>query len=193
MTLTSPGNYVSKLLWGNCSFLEMLTWCDNLAGQDFDGQPALVKVLDINSAASECSEEVDLGVVVEVVALTLEARVRLLLNLELHITRLDAGHLVTLSSEIDLGTGLHTLVDVDVEHLALDDGLLAGALLALVLLADLLALTVAVRADGLESLDHGTHLAHHGLHTLALAALASLHSALLTTASITLGADHALL
>ena len=172
---------------------QKLTWCDNLAGQDLDSQPALVKVLNVDGTAGERSKKVDLGVVVEVVTLALEASVRLLLNLELHITGLDARHLVTLASEVDLGAALHTLVDVNVEHLALDDGLLAGALLALVLLADLLTLTVAVRADSLESLDHGTHLAHHGLHTLALAALASLHSTLLTTAAITLGADDALL
>jgi hypothetical protein len=171
----------------------MLTWCDYLAREDLDGQPALVEVLDVKSAASERSEEVDLSVVVEVVALALEARVRLLLNLKLHVAWLDAGHLVTLSSEVDLGASLHALVDVDVEHLALDNGLLAGALLALVLLADLLALTVAVGADGLEALDHGTHLAHHGLHALALAALASLHGTLLAAAAVTLGADDALL
>ena len=172
---------------------QKLTWCDDLAGQDLDSQPALVKVLNVDGTAGERSKKVDLGVVVEVVTLALEARVRLLLNLELHITRLDARHLVTFASEIDLGTALHTLVDVNVKDLALDDSLLAGALLALVLLADLLTLTVAVGADGLESLDHGAHLAHHGLHTLALAALASLHSTLLTTAAITLGADDALL
>ena len=172
---------------------QKLTWCDNLAGQDLDSQPALVKVLNVDGTAGERSKKVDLGVVVEVVTLALEARVRLLLDLELHVTGLNARHLVTLASEVDLGAALHTLVDVNVEHLALDDGLLAGALLALVLLADLLTLTVAVGADGLESLDHGTHLAHHGLHTLALAALASLHSTLLTTAAITLGADDALL
>jgi hypothetical protein len=171
----------------------MLTWCDDLTGEDLDGQPALVEMLDVEGAASERSEEVDLGVVVEVVALALEARVRLLLNLKLHITWLDAGHLVTLSSEVDLGASLHALVNVDVEHLALDNGLLAGALLALVLLADLLTLAVAVGADGLESLDHGAHLAHHGLHALALAALASLHGTLLAAAAVTLGADDALL
>ena len=171
----------------------MLTWCDNLAGQDLDSQPALVKVLNVDGTTSKGSEKVDLGVEVKVVALALETRVGLLLDLELHITGLDSRHLVALTPEIDLGAALNALVDVNVEHLTLNDGLLARALLALVLLADLLTLTVAVRADGLESLDHGTHLAHHGLHTLALAALASLHSTLLTTAAITLGADDALL
>lgn len=150
-------------------------------------------MLDVDGATSERGQEVDLCLVVKVVALALEARVRLLLNLKLHITRLDAGHLVTLSSEVDLGAALHTLVDVNVQHLALDDGLLAGALLALVLVADLLTLAVAVGADSLESLDHGAHLAHHGLHTLALAALASLHGTLLTATALTLGADDALL
>lgn len=187
------GNAVSVLILRVINDLEVLTWCDNLAGQDLDGQPALVEVLNVDGTASERGKKVDLGVEVKIVTLALEARVGLLLDLELHITGFNARHLIALSSEVNLGAGLHTLVDVDVEHLALDDGLLAGALLALVLLADLLALTVAVRADGLESLDHGAHLAHHGLHTLALAALASLHSTLLTAAAITLGADDALL
>lgn len=171
----------------------MLTWCNDFAGEDLDGQPTLVKVLDVDCATGERGKKVNLGVVVKVITLALEAWVRLLLNLELHITRLHTGHLVTLSAEVDLGTGLNTLVDVNVEDLALDDGLLGVTLLALVLLADLLTLTIAVGADGLESLDHRTHLAHHGLGTSTLAALASLHGTLLTTAAITLGADDALL
>jgi len=171
----------------------LLTWCDDLAGQDLNSQPALIEMLDVNSATSERSQKVDLGVEVKVVALALEARVGLLLNLKLHITRLDSRHLVALTPKVDLGTALHALVDVDVKHLTLDDGLLARAVLALVLLAHLLALTIAVGADSLEALDHGTHLAHHGLHTLALAALASLDCTLLTTTAVALGANDALL
>jgi hypothetical protein len=80
-----------------------------------------------------------------------------------------------------------------VQDLALNGGLLSVALLAAVLLADNLSLSVAVGADSLEALDHGTHLAHHHLHTLTVAACALLDSALLTTATITLGAQDGLL
>lgn len=129
----------------------------------------------------------------EIVALALESRVRLLLDLELHVTRLHARHLITLASEVDLRPALHALVNVHVQDLPLDDRLLAVALLALVLLPDALTLAVAIRTHGLESLDHGTHLAHHGLHTLAIAALACLHRTILASAPITLGANDALL
>lgn len=55
----------------------MLTWCNDLTGQDLDGQPALVKVLNVDGATGERGKKVDLGVVVKVVALALEAWVRL--------------------------------------------------------------------------------------------------------------------
>ena len=48
---------------------QKLTWCDDLAGQDLDGQPALVKVLNVDGTAGERGKKVDLGVVVEVVTL----------------------------------------------------------------------------------------------------------------------------
>ena len=166
-----------------------LTWCDNLAGQDLNSQPALVKVLNVDGTAGERSKKVDLGVVVEVVTLALEARVRLLLNLELHITGLDARHLVTLTTELNLVAIANTLVDVDVEDLALNNGLLSVTLLAAVLVTDDLSLAVTVGADGLEALDHRAHLAHHGLHTATVAAGALLNSTLLATTAITARTD----
>ena len=150
-------------------------------------------MLNVDRATSKSGQKINLGLVEEVVALALEASVRLLLNLELNITGLDARHLVTLAAEVDLGAALNTLVDVDVQDLALDCCLLSVALLAAVLLADNLTLSVAIGADGLEALDHGTHLAHHHLHTLTVAACACLDGALLTTATITLGAQDGLL
>jgi hypothetical protein len=146
-------------------------------------------VFNVDSTTGECGQEIDLGVVEEIVPLALETLVRLLFNLELHITGLDARHLISLTAEVDLGTVLHTAVDVDVQHLSLDDSLLAVALFALVLFTDALTLTTAIRAHGLEALDHGTHLAHHRLHTLTIASGASLDGALLTTAAFTFGAD----
>jgi len=127
-------------------------------------------MLNVDGASSQGGQEVNLGVVEEIVAFALEASVRLLLDLELHVARLYAWHLVSLASEVELRPALHTLVDVHVQHLPLNDRLLAVALLALVLFSYRLALAVTVGADGLESLNHRSHLAHHCLHTLTLAA-----------------------
>jgi hypothetical protein len=150
-------------------------------------------VLNVDGATSKSSQKVNLGLVEEVITLALEARVRLLLNLELNITRFDTRHLVTFATEVNLGTALDTLVNVDVQHLALNCGLLSVALLAAVLLTNNLAFSVAVGADSLEALDHGTHLAHHHLHTLTIAACASLDSTLLAATTITLGTQDGLL
>ncbi|KXS96702.1 hypothetical protein AC578_9443 [Pseudocercospora eumusae] len=157
-----------------------------LATDDLDltSQPALVEMLDVDGTTGECCEKVNLSVVEQVVALSLETWVWLLLDLELNVARLYTRHLVTLAPEVDFGAALHTTVDVHVQNLAFDDSLLAVALLALVLLSDGLTLTIAVRADGLESLDHGTHLAHHGLHSLSITSCTCLDSALLTTAAL---------
>jgi hypothetical protein len=75
------------------------------------------------------------------------------------------------------------------EHLSLNDGLLAVALLASVAVTDDFSLTLAVGADGLEALDHRTHLAHHMLHAAAIAAGALLDGAFLTTSAFALGAN----
>ena len=163
---------------------------DNLAGGDGDGHPALIKVLDVDGTTGQSSEQVDLGVVEQVVVLALEAGVGLLLNLENNITGENTRHLVTLTTELNLVPVTNTLVDVDVENLALDNGLLTAAALAAILVADYLTLTVTVRADSLETLDHGTHLAHHGLHTATLAARAVLDGTVLTTAAITASTDN---
>ena len=76
---------------------------DGLSGQDVDAEPALVEVLDVDGAAGEGGEQVDLGVVEQVVVLALEARVGLLLDLEDDIAGLDAGGLVALAAELDAG------------------------------------------------------------------------------------------
>ena len=86
-----------------------------------------------------------------------------------------------------------TSIDVNVEDLPLNNSLLSVATFAPILLADDLALAIAVRADGLEALDHGTHLAHHGLHTVAIATGTLSNGAFLATTSIALRADHGLL
>jgi hypothetical protein len=150
-------------------------------------------VLDVDLTTRKGSKQVDLGVVEEIVVFSLEPWVRLLLNFENNISRLNTRQLVALAAELDPVAGLDTAVDVDVENLALNNGLLTVALLATVTVADNLSLTLAIGTDGLETLDHGTHLAHHVLHSAAITAGALLDGTLLTTAAIALGADDRLL
>ena len=166
---------------------------DNLAGSDVHGHPPFIKVLNVDSTAGKSGKQVNLSLVEEVVVLALEAGVGLLLNLKHDITRHDTGHLVTLTAELNLVAIAHTLVNVDVEHLALNDGLLAITLLAAVLVTNGLSFTVAVRANCLEALDHGAHLAHHSLHTATVTASALLDSTLLTATAITASTDNGLL
>lgn len=166
---------------------------DNLARGDVDGHPPIIEVLNVNGTAGKSGKQVDLGLVKQVVTLALEAGVGLLLNLEHDITGHDTRHLVTLAAELNFVAVAHTFVDVNVKNLTLNDGLLAGTLLAAILITDDLSLAVTVGADSLEALDHGTHLAHHSLHTATVAARTLLNSAFLSTAAITATADDGLL
>lgn len=162
---------------------------NSFTGQDLNAEPPVVEVLNVDGSTSQSSDQLDLTLVEEVVFLTGEAGVGLLLNLENDVTGLDARGLVTLTTELNLGTAPNTAVDVNVENLAVDDCLLAVALLAAVLVLDGLTLAIAVGADGLEALDHGTHLSHHGLHAVAVTAGAALNGAVLSTATFALGAN----
>lgn len=146
-------------------------------------------MLDVDGTTGQGGDKLDLSLVEEIVIAPCETGMGLLLDLKVDITSQDARALVSLASELDLGTALHTPVDVDVEDLPVHDGLLAVALLASVLVLDHLALAVAVRAHGLETLDHGTHLAHHGLCAMAVTTSALPHGSLLSTAALALGAD----
>lgn len=162
---------------------------NGLTRQDVDGEPSVVEVLNVNSATSQSSNELNVTVVKEVVLTAGEASMGLLLNLKNDITGLNTRCLVALASELDLSAASDTLVDVDVEDLAVDGGLLSVTLLAAILILDDLTLSVTVRADSLEALDHGAHLAHHGLHTVAITASASLDGTLLSTKTFALRAD----
>jgi len=168
----------------------MLTWCNSFAWKDIDAQPPLVQVLDVDLAARESRDQLDLAVVEKVVPAPGEAGVRLLLDLEDDITGLDTGRLVTFAGIGDLLAAFDAAVDVDVKHLALDDGLLSLANLAAILVLNNLALAVAVGADSLESLNHGSHLPHHRLHAVAVAASALPDGALLAAHSFTGLADY---
>lgn len=140
-------------------------------------------------SSSKRGNKVDLDAVEQIVTLALESLVRLLLDLENDITWLDTWLLVALTTELDLVAGLNTSVDVDVKNLSLNAGLLSVTLLAAVLVADGFSFSVAVWADSLEALDHWSHLAHHGLHTLTITASALLDGTFLSTSAVALGAD----
>lgn len=178
---------ITGLIQGNGRL--KLTWRNGLARQNLDAQPPVVKVFDKDSTSSERSHEINLAVVEKVVVLAGEARVGLLLNLEDNVTSHDARGLVTLAAEFDTSAALDTTVDVDVQHLPVDNRLLSVALLAAILVLDELALTVAVGAGSLETLNHGAHLAHHCLHTVTITACAALDGALLASTTLALGAD----
>lgn len=150
-------------------------------------------MFDVQSTAAESSEQIHLGLVEQIVTLTLEPRVRLRLDLKHNISRHNPGHLITLPSELDLVAILNTLVDVHMQHLALDNRLLRIAALAAVTLTDHLTFTTAVIAHRLEALDHGAHLAHHGLHTGTIASRARLDRAFLTTTAVAARTDDRLL
>lgn len=168
-------------------------WADGLARKDIDAQPPVVQMLDVKSTSCKSCDQLDLSLVEEIVLFTGKARVGLLLNLENDVACLDTRCLVALAAELDLGAASHALVDVDVEDLPVDNCLLSGTVLATILVVDDLALSVTVGAHCLESLDHGAHLAHHGLHAVAVAAIAALNCAFLSTATLALGAyDRAL-
>jgi len=170
-----------------------LTRCDWVSREDVDCQPPIVKVLNVNGATSQSGQEVNFGVIEEVIVLALESWVWFLLNFKLNVTREHPRHLITFAAEIDLMPCFDPSIYMDVQDLAFHDGFLSHASLAPILLANHFALALAVWADSLESLYHRAHLPHHSLHTSAIAARASLHSAFLTTTAIAGWADYGFL
>lgn len=171
------------------SKIQKLTWCDSLARNDLNAQPTLVQMLHEDGTSGQCRHQIDLALVQQIVVFALKPGVRLLLDFKNHIASQNTRCLVTLSAELNALTTLYAPVDVHMQHLAVDDSLLASTLLAAILVLDDLSLSVAVRARGLESLNHGTHLSHHRLHTVAITAHALLDGALLSTSTLALGAD----
>lgn len=146
-------------------------------------------MLNVDGTTGQGSNQLNFTSVKQVIIFSGEACVRLLLNLENNVTSLNTGSLVTFASELDLGATLDTPVDMDVENLSVHGGLLAVALLAAILILDDFTFTIAVRADSLEALNHGAHLAHHSLHTSTIAARALANSAILSSKAVALGAN----
>jgi hypothetical protein len=150
-------------------------------------------MLDNKRPASQGSQQVNLGLVGQVVTLPLKPVVLLLLDNEHNITRDDIRTLVTLAVESDLLVILHAFVNRNMQHLSLGSGFLSMTVLAPILFANVLTLTATVRADSLETLDHGSHLAQHRLHTGSVAAGTLPNSAFLASTTLALGAEHTFL
>ena len=79
---------------------------------------------------------------------------------------------------------LYTSINMDMQDLPLDDGLLAQAFLASVLVPYHLPLALAIRADSLKALDHWPHLAHHSLCTRTPASCACSNGTFFATSTI---------
>lgn len=163
---------------------------DDLAGNDLNDEELAVEVLDGELTAGKSGQQVDLDGSMQIVALANKFLVGLLVNDKHDITRNDIGALVTLTSKSNLLLVDHTLVNVDLEDLALLQGLLAVTGLASVLGVNNVTLTVTVVTNGLVSLDHGAHLSRHESHTLTLTGSTGLDSALLAALTVTLGTQH---
>ena len=150
-------------------------------------------MLDVDDTTSKSGVEMDLGTVNQIITTTLEARMLLLFDFKLDIARLHTRDLVTLAFETDLVAVRNSTVDGHVEHFAFNDGLLALALPAPILVAEDFSLALTVRTDSLKALDHRAHLTHHGLHALAITARAGLDRPRLAAAPFAVGADDGLL
>jgi hypothetical protein len=150
-------------------------------------------VLNVQLTARKSSDEVDFGLIEEVIALPLKSRMRLLLNFEDDIAWKSAGDLIALATELDLGTTADTLVDRDMKDLPLNSRFSAIALLAAVLVLDQLALAMALGTQRLEALNHRPHLPKHGLVTQTVTSGTLPHRSFLATAALALWAEDRLL
>jgi len=127
----------------------------------FDPDFSAVEVLQYEVDPRECLQQTDLLLHEQVGTLPLESLVGLLLYLDHNITSLEARHLICFPVENVLFAIWCTLVNLSLQDLLLFDNFLAIAGLALVLLVDLLALSIAVVA---RSLSLGVHSRSNHLH-----------------------------
>jgi hypothetical protein len=162
---------------------------DNLSGIDINEQSVVIQVLDRQLATTKRSEDIDRSLMEEIVALSAEAVVWLLVNLNDNIARCDAWRLIGFAVEGDCLTALHALVDVHLHNLLLANDFAAVARLALVLVVDDLARTRALVTGRLHLLNHRSHLAQGDANTTTGAPIASAYRALLPALAIALGTD----
>merc|ERR1719326_204728 len=128
----------------------------DVARPRLDPELAAVEVLELERKAAQRVRERDRALDVQVVALALEALVRLHVELDDDVARVAVGDLVPLLRELDLVALRRALRDVHLEHLGLD------------LLAEGDAAPAAAAAARLRALLERAHL--HDLDRHALAA-----------------------
>lgn len=126
-------------------------------------------MLDRKLASTESGKQVDLDLRNEVVLVSLEPLVRLLLDHDNHVPRRNTRRLIALSRELNRLPSLHALVDMHLQHLLLRNDLARITSLALVFMVDDLSRTRAFVARRLELLDHRAHLAKRNLDTATMA------------------------
>mmetsp|Transcript_40633 Transcript_40633/g.102288 ORF Transcript_40633/g.102288 Transcript_40633/m.102288 type:complete len:207 (+) Transcript_40633:405-1025(+) len=126
--------------------------------------------------AGQCFRKSNSVAAHQIIATALEDLVLLLqLQYDHNIASQHARSLVRLAGETNLGTGLHTTKNLDLENLLMRLGLLTVALGAAVLGIDDLTLAIAVRAVHLHLLhDASTDLTQTNDNSLAVAAAAML-------------------
>lgn len=150
-------------------------------------------MLYVDNSTCQSGEQLDLGVVEKIIIFPLETRMWFDLDLELHISRKNTRHLVAITFEVDLGTALHALVNVDVKNLSFADSFPTSAFLAPIFIPNDLSFTLAIGADCLKALDHRSHLTHHHLHSRSLAASAGLDRTFLASTPFASWTDYRLL
>mmetsp|Transcript_31585 Transcript_31585/g.72598 ORF Transcript_31585/g.72598 Transcript_31585/m.72598 type:complete len:291 (+) Transcript_31585:160-1032(+) len=169
-----------------------LVGLDNLARGRLDQKLAIVQVVDNKNCAGQGLRQRDRLGHQEIVTLTLEHLVFLLLNHKDDVTRHQPGFLVCFASEINFLAVLHALLNVHLEDALLLGHLVAPASLATVLVLNDTSFAFAVGAASLHLLHHPwCNLTDNNLHTAPLAPLAGCRSAFdLASAAFTGVAQH---
>jgi hypothetical protein len=170
-----------------------ITRLDDLTGENLDNEDTVIQVRDLDLATGKSSDQVNLGIVEQIIAVTLGAVVLLLLQDNDNITGDGTGGLITLAVEDDLSAIPHTTIDMNLKDLADGHDLASVTVLALVLGVDNLSLTTAVTARLLDLLHHRSHLTEHDTETLTVTGCAGLASTLLSTLTLTLFTENILL
>jgi hypothetical protein len=127
---------------------------------------SVVKMLNGEFSTTKGGKKVDFGLAEQVVTLSLETGVRLLLENNDDISSDNTRALVRFSLELDLLTRLHSFVDVNLQDLSLRVGLFAVTLLAPVLGVHHFSSTLALVTRLLDLLHHRAELSKHDLDTL---------------------------
>jgi hypothetical protein len=170
-----------------------LTRLDNLAREDVDNEDSVIQVGNVELSTGKGSDQVNLGIVKQVVAAALETLMLLLLQHNDHIARDSAWGLISFAAEDNLPAIFHATINVDLKNLANLCDLAGIAAFALVLGVDDLSFTTAVAAGLLNLLHHRAHLSQHDSVALAITGIAGLDSAFLATSTAALFTDDVLL